>query len=247
MCQAGVQRRRTDSASLEKTAYFRQRCHLYDALRRGFFLEPDERSVSFWHLFCREAPPPGAPTIMRDGYDDMNAHFSSHAPLSNEQDKDSLHWEFTRLFIGPMPPEAPPWASCYLEPDGLLFQETTLWVRTRYQAHGFMAGEHVNAEADDHIGIEFDFLYRLGEETVQALEEGGDPEVLRRLLQDQLAFLSAHLLRFVDRFRRRVEDRAALPYYRGMARIAQGFVESDKNAVEEMLNGIASDKEASNG
>lgn len=159
----------------------------------------------------------------------------------------ALRGEFTRLFVGPLPPLAPPWASYYLEPDRLLFQETTLWVRKRYQAYGFIAGERVNAEADDHIGLEFDFLYQLSKKTIETLQPNDSPETLCRLLEDQHSFLTCHLIRFAALFQQRVSEFAALPYYRGIALIAKGFVEEERDILKETLNSITGGKEVSNG
>lgn len=47
-----------------------------------------------------------------------------------------LEYEFNRLFIGPAPPPAPPYASVYLEKESRLMGETTMAIARFYDALG---------------------------------------------------------------------------------------------------------------
>ena len=69
-----------------------------------------------------------------------------------------LEYEFNRLFTGPAPPAAPPWASVYLEKDPRLMSETTLEIKRLCRALGLSAP---NGVPEDWLPLELELWLTL--------------------------------------------------------------------------------------
>lgn len=70
---------------------------------------------------------------------------------------DELAYEFNRLFVGPMSPEAPPYESVYSTDDRLVMQDVTLEVRRWYSKENLCTSNPVSFEPDDFIATELEF------------------------------------------------------------------------------------------
>lgn len=70
---------------------------------------------------------------------------------------EELVYEFNRLFVGPMSPEAPPYESVYRSADRLVMQDTTLEVRGWYHKENLRASNPTSFEPDDFIATELEF------------------------------------------------------------------------------------------
>jgi len=161
------------------------------------------------------------------------AGYLSDGRSTSDAAYDELHWDFTRMFIGPYKLPAPPWESAYRTKERLLFQEHTLKVRQTYLKYGLQAPGYP-AEPDDHIGLELDFMHQTTRMALTHVERG-EGEALTALLRDQMAFLEEHLLAWAPRFAADVVHSAQTDFYRGMARILTGFLAIDRAVLEELL------------
>ncbi len=128
----------------------------------------------------------------------------------------ALKQDYTRLFIGLEKILAPPYASVYLSEDHLLYGSPVLDVRQFYKKFGLSVNP-MNRVPDDHIGFELYCLSFLLENAVQA--------ALRE-------FLSIHLNTWLPSFLPLVEKKAETDYYRGLALLTLGFVESLSNSMD---------------
>ncbi len=91
-----------------------------------------------------------------------------------------------------------PWESPYVGKESMVFQESTLDVRSFYHAAGFK----LRAEKrfpDDHIAATMDYLGRSSQRAYEAFADGRDDEA-RRTLAAQGQFVDRHLLKWVDQF-----------------------------------------------
>jgi len=129
---------------------------------------------------------------------------------------EALKRDYTRLFIGLEKTLAPPYASVYLSEDHLLYGSSVLDVRQFYKKFGLSVNP-MNRVPDDHIGFELYCLSFLLENAAQA--------ALRE-------FLSNHLNTWLPSFLRLVEEKAETAYYRGVALLTLGFVESLMNSLD---------------
>jgi TorA maturation chaperone TorD len=138
------------------------------------------------------------------------------SPRSNSLVPDLLN-EFTRLFIGPSP--IPLYESVYRSESGLVMQEETLAVRKKYMEAG-LAVHPYRSFPEDHIGAELEFVFYL----CQRAYEANDPRDQKALLRMQQTFFQDHLVRWVSPFCDRLFEAAESPYFKGIAKMAKGFV-----------------------
>jgi TorA maturation chaperone TorD len=142
---------------------------------------------------------------------------------------DAIRSDYTRLFIGPARPLAPPWESVSLSISGLTFQEETLEVRRWYARHGLQF-EKLHKEPDDHIGIELAFIAHLAGLAVRAVENA-DEIAFDQALTAHTGFLNEHLLRWGPEWSRVMIDSARTEFYQGIGRLTQAtLAELDKTA-----------------
>ncbi len=138
----------------------------------------------------------------------------------NESMLPELEDDFTRLFVGPGCPLAPPWESYYVSRDHLLFQEQTLAVRQAYRHSGFEVSQR-GCEPEDSLSLELSFLAELCgrcSDTSYDGSQGVKSDVTEALRQ----FLASHVLQWVPRCLRLVIEGARLDYYRAAASLGLG-------------------------
>jgi putative dimethyl sulfoxide reductase chaperone len=216
------------------TAYFEARLFAYELLRKGFRQEP-ERGFTLSLGFdgtVRSFPFAEERTEIARGIALMDSYLSDQSHTSQAA-FDRLHWDYTRMFIGPYKLAAPPWESAYRNKERLLFQAETLAVRQIYRTYGLQAPDHLS-EPDDHIGLELDFMHQTSRMALN-LAEQGDTEKLLPLLQDQLAFLEEHLLAWAPQFAADVAKGAETAYYQGLAHLLAGFLPVDRTILRELV------------
>lgn len=223
----------------EAVNIFYARQYAYDILRRFFIEEPPKEYLKLFvqknmiDLFPFKEESAG----IQEGIQDIKEYLSNHDVVNIERHFDELHWDFTRMFIGPFKLPAPPWESTFVRKDGLLFQGTTMNVRHYYDKYSFVVSDF-NIEADDHIGLELDFVYHLNELCLQ-ISEGNDEKDLKRLKQlikDQDKFIQEHLLKFVEPFSQSVVKEADTQFFAGLAKVLQHYLFMDSQVLQELKN-----------
>ncbi|HEY3423659.1 MAG TPA: molecular chaperone TorD family protein [Negativicutes bacterium] len=210
------------------------RVFAYDLLRRIFLEEPSKeflealvagRGIEAFPLVEEHAG-------LREGQRLVLTYLQQH-DIRQQQIYDRLHWDYTKLFIGPYELPAPPWESAYLNEERLLFQQETLDVRQAYLKYKLIPREFLQ-EADDHLGLELDFMYRL---CLLSKESWGkqQSDSLLTIFNDQKGFLQDHLLKWIPALTQDIDNNAETAFYKGMARILKAYIELDIEIVEELL------------
>lgn len=138
------------------------------------------------------------------------------------------------MFIGPHDPPAPLWESSYTNKEGLLFQTETLIVRQAYLKYSFIP-VNLGSEADDHLGLELDFLCQLNNLTKEYLKANNNEKAFE-VIHDQIIFLENHLLKWVPQLSEKISTNADYDFYKGMTKILQGFIELDKAILNELAD-----------
>jgi TorA maturation chaperone TorD len=209
------------------------RVFAYDLLRRTFL---DEPSREFLFNLVEKGLIEAFPFIWEDGNIQEGVRqvsdFFKKYDSNNEDMYIDLRLDYTRLFIGPYELPAPPWESAYLSQEHLLFQKQTLEVRQAYFKYGLLP-KHFKQEADDHLGLELDFMFQLSNRSLKILETE-DFRRLAEIVQDQKDFLQEHLLKWVPDFSINVIENSQYGFYQGMARILKGYLVLDLQALEEL-------------
>ncbi len=209
---------------------------VYSFLKQVFNAEPSESFVS-WINENKEVfddfPFLNQQKLIKEGIGLISKYIKNNNVVSKEA-YEKLHWDFTRLFIGPKTLLAPPWSSAYLNAEGLLFQEETMQVRKTFLKYCLISQKYPH-EADDHIGLELDFMGRLNQITIDKFVNN-EVEQLRELLIDQKSFLQEHLLKWIPQFTNNMAVNAKTNFYCGMGKLLYGFILIDVEIICELVN-----------
>ncbi len=151
-----------------------------------YYPPPDPRESKIWSVL---------PTIAQK--------LRLNIPDLDNLSQDLLRSEYTRLFISaPYGPPAPPYASVYLSPEGILYQKGYDEAQKFYSQAGLEPQE--GPEPADHLAFELAFIGRLLEEDRW--------DILA-------AFLQKHLLRWYPLFLNRLLAAKPHPYFAFLARL----------------------------
>lgn len=173
--------------------------------------------------FC-EAPVGNKNVHVREGLANLSAACSDFAEKP-DADKTTavadLARERFRLFVGAGVPDAPCWATFYLDPNNQMRGSQTLGVRALYRAHGLAAQGAQGA--DDRLGLMLAFAAALLEEWALACERAD--VALQNARNDLDELLCSYMLPWLPRWSYLVQSHASSRYYRGAASLTFGLVE----------------------
>ena len=125
------------------------------------FASDEKNSMEQREVFTKHIP--GRAKALRDFFLACNASLFAKAyrslatvvpqsaPAVNDWDR--MEFAFNRLFIGPGPVVAPPYASVYIDKEPFVMGQTTLKVRRFYKILGLSSYEE-GIVPDDHISLE---------------------------------------------------------------------------------------------
>lgn len=225
---------KTDIDITKLENYFQSRKLAYEILKNVYIEEPTKELLKpFQEGLMEHFPFKTMDPQLSEGAELVNQYFES---FCLEEDFDEVHWDYTRMFIGPNKLPVPIWASYYLDKDGLLFQEETLKVRRFYLSNRLIS-KQFRQEADDHLGLELDFMFHLSAYTLDLLREEKIAQIKSQIMT-QKVFLEEHLLTWTPMFEERVLENADTDFYKGMAKVLNGFLRIDKQCLEELFNEI---------
>lgn len=206
----------------------------YDLLRRVYLEEPSkplmeefQKGIIDYFPFTKENH------HIQNGVIDVRNYMEK---FQMDRDYDKLHWDYTRLFIGPYEVKAPIWESVYLNKYGNLFQEETIRVRQMYLDYNFVSKQK-GYEAEDHLGYELDFLYQLVELAKEKVMNKEWSEAYQ-VLSHQKHFLQCHLLEWAPLFAKNVVTHTNTDFYKGMAQILVGYLRTDLLCIDELLENL---------
>ncbi len=167
-------------------------------------------SVDFWHEF----PNFGDATVLRALSDCVQfAKDSSQCTSEGVNMVQKVSVEYTRLFIGPPSPAAPPWETMYHSGTNIGFGEATFQMRSLLREAGLEV-KNVNNQYEDHMGIELLYLSELCRRRAE-LDADGKAHSVDDCESDGriFVFIESHPLFWVDAFYSRVADAFPSGYY----------------------------------
>ncbi len=138
---------------------------------------------------------------------------------------DTLNSDYVKLFLLPGPAYVYPWESPYVGKEKLLFQESTLDVRSYYYDAGFKL-QAERRSPDDHVAAMMDYLGRMSGRAFEAYADGDDDQV-RRILETQRDFLSKHVLTWIGDLVAQTVEKDERAYYAAFAVAMDAFVRFD--------------------
>ena len=140
----------------------------------------------------------------------------------------------TRLLRGVNPQFSPPPPYESVYKDGRLWGKSTVEVSQTYGRLGIKLPDSWT-EPPDYIGIELDTMRLICLREREAWQDGSADKALE-YLEAGRDFLSQHLLPWVSGFCKQMYDRAELDFYKGIAKLTQGFVEYDSRLAEQQVS-----------
>jgi TorA maturation chaperone TorD len=160
-----------------------------------------------------------------------------HSFLSNtwERTCEELQKDYLRTFLGSNTTAhaaAYPYESVYTSPDRLIMQEARDEVLTLYRKDGLDKSDAWR-DGEDHIALELDYERELCGRALKAQ----DHPAFKQSLLSQYRFLTEHLLNWVPLFVDDMHRFAKTDFYKALAFLTMGFLETDKEFLEEMLVG----------
>jgi TorA maturation chaperone TorD len=154
------------------------------------------------------------------------------ASFDSDVNLERIRTGFTRLFVGPGKVEVDPWESVYGTKEAVLFQPNTLEVRKAYVAQGFIPGKYPHV-ADDHVGLELDFMARLGQKLDEAFDNN-DIQMSLQLTEAASSFLQKHLLKWTPSFVDAFAQARHGYFYQEVAVLLLEFLRIDSDALDEI-------------
>lgn len=128
--------------------------------------------------------------------------------------------EYTKLFVGPPKPAAPPWETMYRSDNVTVgFGDPTFEMRGLLREAGLQLSNE-NNQYEDHMGIELLYLSTLCQRVADLIEagEGDEADELAIQVRD---FASDHPLAWADAFAGRIEDAFPGGYFSCVIRLCE--------------------------
>ena len=212
------------------TAMCEKRALTYGFLARLYFKEVDEAEL-------KKLKGMGFPLHTGSQAADRGYWMLTHY-LSNtwENSLEELARDYTKAFIGAGTDgfsAAHPFESVYRSKECLLMTDARDEVLALYRSEG-LEKDSSWKEGEDHLALEFEFMQTLARRTIEALQND-DLDLAANLLETQRNFLNDHISQWVFLFTADVKRFALTEFYQGLALITEGFVETDKEFLDALV------------
>ena len=158
-------------------------------------------------------------------------------------DYDALDQEFQSLFMVPLGRYVTPYEAVYRDERevgdtlvrGLLMGPSTLVVKQLYREAGAAISEEFK-DLPDHVGLELACMEFLCAAEARAWDRE-DLEEVRRVRGLQRRLVHEHLLQWVPALCARIRERAAGPFYRGIASLTEAYLRSEGDELSASTGG----------
>ncbi|WP_304427259.1 molecular chaperone, partial [uncultured Adlercreutzia sp.] len=207
-----------------------QRAATYELLSRLYRKEVDEELLE---VLSAMRFPAATGNVQSD-----RGHRLIASYLSQQWDNTltELAVDYVRAFIGntnELDGAAFPFESVYTSEKRLLMQQARDEVLAIYRAFGIDKDPSWR-EGEDHIALELEFMGTLCRRTADALRQG-DEEAAFNLLETQRNFLGDHVGAWAPLLTVDMRHFAKTDFYRGLACMTDGFLESDGELLADVL------------
>lgn len=143
--------------------------------------------------------------------------------------RQELAVDYARVFLGAGNYDrilAPPYESVFTSEERLLMQEARDGAVTYYRRGGLDLPAD-NTTPEDHLGFELQFAAALIDRASEAID-AGDGEALKDAVQLHRGFFTYHQQNWLPAFCDAVDQFAETGFYRGLAAVTRGYVESER-------------------
>ena len=214
----------------EIAAVMRQRAATYGFLSRLFRKEVDADLLEELHGLHYRVSTGNA--LIDEGHRQVATYLSGiWANTVTELAADYMRVFFGHGYNGHA--AAYPFESVYASEKRLLMQDARDEVLALYRAAGLSKQESWK-EGEDHIALEMEYMQVLAERTAKALEDGQEDDAYR-LVKRQKNFLEDHLGAWAPLLCDQMRFFAKTDFYKGLANMTEGFLQTEEDLVEELL------------
>ena len=147
--------------------------------------------------------------------------------VSCEEELIDIWTEYTRLFIGVPKSLAPPYESVYRNEDRL-FGDT--WEKIRNWMLDDALAIKNKSVAEDHIGIELEYMMLTSLEAVKMMEDNNIRK-LKDIITRQKEFMENHIMQWIPELCNDIEKNTSVEFYRALARVVKTYLEEDWNNI----------------
>jgi anaerobic sulfite reductase subunit A len=170
---------------------------------------------------------------LREGFQELIGYLRGLGGRDMTQAKLELDVEYANLFLGVIGKPPHPSESVYSSSEHLVMQKVRDDVLFEYRKVGV---DKVNefTEPEDHIALELQFMAYLCSKTAEALVKGDSAKAVD-CLEIQKTFLEKHLAVWVPKLTKDILESGTVDFYRGAAKITEGFVAIDKDSIAELI------------
>ncbi len=208
----------------------RGRASAYALLSRAFASEVDQQLLDQMHAMRFPARTGNTKT---DEGNRLMAGYLSNVWGGTLQE---LAVDYVHCFIGSGDDgfsAAYPYESVYTSPRRLRMQEARDEVLAIYRSQGYQKAEGWK-EAEDHVAAELEFMASMATRTAEACD-ADDADEVERLLRCQQGFLVEHLYAWTGMLTADMRMYARTDFYRGLAGMLDGMVETDRELLLDVL------------
>lgn len=143
-----------------------------------------------------------------------------------------LNVDFTNLFLLHLIP----YESFYLREDQMMETGGENPVQQLFNDYDFRVElDKARVMSADHIGVELEFMFKLAEAEMKALEEG-DTEAAAEIAKLEYDFLKEHLVEWAPMYLINVKNEAGTAFYFDLADVTLEFILSDFEYLTELKN-----------
>jgi len=173
---------------------------------------------------------------LKEGFRLLSTYLKGLAERDLQEVKLELAVEYANLFLGVGGKVHHPSESAYRSPDHSIMQNPRDEVLSAYWDAGVDKVKKYT-EPEDHIAIELQFMAYLCGKTADTLKKGQKREA-GEFLKKQRDFINSHLRLWVTKFTEDVSKGASLDFYKGIAKITNGFIQLDEQAINDLIEEI---------
>lgn len=220
-----------DEALVELAKLCEKRALTYGFLARLYLKEVDADKLE--EMRALRFPAKTGNARVDEGYR-MMAHFLSNTWPNTLED---LAKDYMRTFIGAGTDgfsAAYPYESVYTSVERLMMTDARDEVLAIYRSEGLDKADSWK-EGEDHLALEFEFMQTLARRSAEHLRAGQEDEAAE-LLHTQKNFLHDHLLRWVPMLTEDMRKFAKTELYLGLAALTDGFLETDREFLETIVD-----------
>ncbi|GHT78858.1 dehydrogenase [Actinomycetota bacterium] len=177
--------------------------------------------------FWQEFPIEPLNSHISQGIKDLTNCTKQLANLPRDKAIERVAVEYTKLFIGPGTPAAPPWETLYQEGATVLFGQPTFDIKALLAKHGLKASADSH-QLEDHLGIELFYIVATSDGFTQTAPTD-------QQIQEQLDFLGTHPLSFIQQLQAKAKAASVVGYYPALLELIWGFLLWDQELLKEYL------------